>query len=116
MAFSEFEKKRFEQITSRYIEGRRPPPHIRSELDLGFRVTGQSIEIFEIRPVWRGDPKETIEIRVAKATYVKTQKAWKIYWQRADLKWHRYDPGLSVPSLEEVLAIINQDEYGCFYG
>ena len=116
MAFSEFEKKRFEQITNRYIERRRPPPHIRPELDLGFRVTGQSIEIFEIRPVWRGDPKEKIEICIAKATYVKTHKIWKIYWQRVDLKWHRYDSGLSVANLEEVLEIIDQDEYGCFYG
>jgi len=55
------------QITSRYIEDRRPPPHIRPELDLGFRVIGQSIEIFEIHPIWRGDPKEKIKICVAKA-------------------------------------------------
>ncbi|MGH8716972.1 MAG: DUF3024 domain-containing protein [Burkholderiales bacterium] len=29
---------------------------------------------------------------VAKATYVKAQDVWKVFWQRADLKWHRYDP------------------------
>jgi len=116
MAFSEFEKKRIEKIIGRYIESRRPPPHIRTKLDLGFRVTGQSFELFEIRPPWRGDPKEKLEHPYAKATFVKTQKVWKIYWQRADLKWHRYEPVPTQASLEDVLAMIEHDEYHCFYG
>ena len=116
MAFSEFEKKRYSQIVEQYVEGRRPPPHIRPELDLGFRLTGQSVEIFEIRPVWRGAPGEKIELAVVKTTYVKAYDAWKIYWQRADLKWHLYEPGELVETLEQVLAVVQQDEYGCFYG
>jgi hypothetical protein len=40
------------------MQQRRPPPHVRQKLDLGFRVTGQSVEIFEIRPAWRGPVDE----------------------------------------------------------
>lgn len=116
MALSEFETKRYEQIVGRYIEGRRPPPHVRPELDLGFRIAGQSVEIFEIRPVWRGAPGEKIEIPVAKTTYVKSSGIWKVYWQRADLKWHRYGPDAEVRSLEDFLAVVERDECGCFYG
>ncbi|MGD2083396.1 MAG: DUF3024 domain-containing protein [Chromatiales bacterium] len=88
---------------------------MRKELDLGFRMEGQSVEIFEIRPFWR-EPEKTIEGAVAKATYVRTQGIWKVYWQRADLKWHRYDPHPEASTIEEVLDIVDADEYCCFFG
>lgn len=116
MAFSEFETKRCEQIVGRYIEDRRPTPNIRPELDFGFRIFGQSVELFEIRPVWRGAPGEKMEHAVAKATYVKVRSVWKVFWQRANLKWHSYEPNPEVNSLEDFLAVVERDEYGCFYG
>lgn len=57
-----------------------------------------------------------MESPVAKATYVKAQKIWKVYWQRADLKWHRYDPDPEVKKIEEFLVVVEKDEFGCFYG
>ena len=51
MAFSEFEIKRIQKIIGKYIERHRPPVHLRDEVDLSFRVKGQSVEIFEIRPL-----------------------------------------------------------------
>jgi hypothetical protein len=116
MAFSEFEIKRYEQIVGRYVEGRRPAPSIRPKLDLGSRVKGQTVEIFEIRPVWRGKAGEKMESPVAKATYVKARRIWRIFWQRADLKWHSYEPVAEVVNLEDFLAVVERDEYGCFYG
>ena len=115
MAFSEFEKKRAERIIGHFIEKRRPPPHIRPKLDLGFRVSGQSIEIFEIRPAWR-NPTVRREHSVAKATYVKTQGIWRVFWQRANLKWYRYDPVPEVESLEQFVSLVAEDEYACFFG
>ncbi len=115
MALSEFEAKKIEKEVGAFVEKRRPPPHIRPELDLGFRVKGQSVEIFEIRPLWN-NPKERIEEPVAKATYVKTQRVWKVYWQRADLKWHRYDPDPEVDTLSEFLDLVDRDECACFFG
>ena len=115
MALSEFELKKCEKVVGEFVEKRRPPPHIRKELDLGFRIKGQSVEIFEIRPLWN-DPEKRIEEAVAKTTYVKTSKEWNVYWQRADLKWHRYEPNPSVKSLEEFLDLVEKDEYACFFG
>ncbi len=115
MALSEFEIKKCEKSVGEFMKKRRPPAHVRNELDLGFRIQGQSVEIFEIRPMWR-DPEKKIEEAVAKATYVRTQKVWKVYWQRADLKWHSYDPAPEVKSLEEFLDIVDRDEYACFFG
>ena len=115
MAFSELENKRVEKAVSAFMEKRRPPPHIRSQLDLGYRIKGQSLEIFEIRPYWR-NPSEKMEIPVAKTTYVRSQNVWKIYWQRADLKWHRYDPDPEVQGIDDFLRIVDADEYCCFFG
>lgn len=112
---SEFEQKKIDQVVSAFVLKRRPPAHIRSEVDLAYRLTNQSVEIFEIRPVWQGNG-ETHELPIAKATYVKTQRVWKLYWQRQDLKWHGYEPLPQARSLEEIIAEVDADPYGCFWG
>ena len=115
MAFSEFETKRIHKSIERYVEKNRPPENLREEVDLSFRITGQSVEIFEIRPLWN-DPKEKIEESIAKATYVKSRNLWKVFWQRADLKWHRYEPDPEVDSIEDFIEIVENDDYACFFG
>jgi hypothetical protein len=115
MALSELERKRYEKAVAKFLEARRPPSEIRPKLDLGFRLEGQSIEIFEIRPDWQ-DPNEKMENPVAKATYVKRAEEWRVYWQRADLKWHRYEPHPSASTIEEFLQVVDEDAYCCFFG
>ena len=115
MALSEFKAKRVEKLASQYVEAHRPPPHIRSELDIGFRISDQSLELFEIRPRW-DNPDEILEHGFAKTTYVKKTRLWKIYWLRQDLKWHRYDPVPEVASLEEFLSVVSEDAFACFHG
>lgn len=115
MALSEFESKQVERAVSGFMDRRRPPSHIRPKLDFGHRITGQNLELFEIRPRW-DDPSQKMESAIAKATYVKRTGNWKVYWQRADLKWHRYDPNPEVASVEEFLAVVEADEYACFFG
>ena len=94
---------------------RGPPAHVRPQLDLGFRITGQSLELFEIRPRW-DNPDEILEHDYAKTTYVKKSKSWKIYWMRQDLKWHQYEPVPEVSTLEEFLSVVQEDTYACFHG
>jgi len=115
MAISEFEIKRTESILSKFIEKRRPPAHVRDQVDINFRINGQSVEIFEIRPVWN-DPSTISEISVAKATYVKSQNVWKIYWMMSDLKWHLYEPAPTVKLIEDFVAIVDEDTHMCFWG
>jgi len=115
MALSEFEIKKCEKIVREYVEKHRPPAHLRNEVDLSFRIREQSVEIFEIRAMWN-DPTEKIEEFVAKATYVKSGNIWKIFWQRADLKWHSYQPEPEVKTLEEFLDVVERDEHCCFFG
>ena len=115
MALNDIERKRIEKVVDAFVQKRRPASHIRPKLDIGFRVAGQSVEIFEIRPRWN-QPDVKMEHPVAKATFVRNRAIWKIFWRRADLKWHGYGPLPAVASIEKFLAAVDKDEYGCFWG
>ncbi|MBW8015941.1 MAG: DUF3024 domain-containing protein [Planctomycetes bacterium] len=115
MAFEQFTYKKIEALTDEFVERRRPPVYLRQKIDISFRIDGQSVIIFEITPRWN-DPDEKIERTVAKTTFVKSRKIWKIYWQRADLKWHPYEPVRQIDRFEEFLDIVGEDAFGCFWG
>ena len=115
MTLSAIEVARIEKTMVEFLERVRPPAHIRSELDIGYRLSRQSIEIFEVRPQW-DNPKKKMESPVAKARYFKSRDTWSVYWQRADLKWHIYEPNAAVHTLADFLAVVEKDEYGCFFG
>jgi hypothetical protein len=116
MAFNELEHAKLHKVVAAFVEAIRPPPHIRPELDLGFRILGQSVEIFEIRPKWRGEPGQMLEHSVAKAAFVKSTGTWRVYWQRADLKWHAYQPAPQVGTIELFLGLVSEDKHACFFG
>ena len=98
-----------------YMAKVRPTPDLRDQLDLSYEIVGQSVLLNEIRPVWRR-PGETMRIGYAKATYVKSRDLWKVYWKRADLKWHPYPPTPTVGTLRAFLKLVDQDACGCFKG
>ena len=115
---NDLEIQRIKNAVSRFIEKRRPPVEMREELDIGYRFDGRSIEIFSIRPPWdqTGKSDEKVESATAKGTFRKSQNQWFVYWQRADMKWHRYPTPEPVLTVEEFLDIVDRDEYGCFFG
>lgn len=98
-----------------FISRVRPPEHIRDKLDISYKIEGQSIIIFEIRPQW--DKPEIIrEHPVAKTTFVKAKNHWKAFWIRADLKWHNYTPKPFVKSIIEFTQLVEEDKLHCFWG
>ncbi|HET8700935.1 MULTISPECIES: DUF3024 domain-containing protein [Alcaligenaceae] len=113
MAFTELELARVHRTMTAYIAQRRPRPEIRAQLDIGYSVESQSVIIHEDRQLYDGS--RLLE-PVAKATWVRTQKVWKIFWMRADLRWHSYEPLARVRTLNQVLEGIDADPYGCFWG
>jgi len=113
MAFNDIESQLIKRDLVAFMAKRRPPAPIRHELDLGYRIEGQSIVIFEVRPVWQGKPGEAMEHAVAKITYIRTKKIWMVYWMRANLQWYQYE---SAMTFADALAIVAIDESGCFFG
>jgi len=103
------------ELMENYIERTRPPEHIRHDLDIGYRIDNQSIILFEIRPAFR-NPMELQESPYAKATYVKAENKWKVYWMRGNLKWTLYDPKPKVKNLKDFLKLVAEDKFHCFKG
>ncbi|MBS1556514.1 MAG: DUF3024 domain-containing protein [Bacteroidetes bacterium] len=103
------------EVMENFLAEKRPPENIRTELDIGYKIEGQSVFIFEIRPQW--DNKSVIqEHAIAKATYVKSKGNWKVFWMRANLRWYPFDPKPTVKKLADFVRLVDQDEYGCFWG
>lgn len=98
-----------------FIARKRPPEHIRPKLDIGYKIEGQSIIIFEIRPQW-DKPEIILEHSFAKTTFVKSKNNWKVFWMRTDLKWHRYTPTPAVNTVLEFAKLVEEDEHHCFWG
>lgn len=57
MAFMKEELDQYRKTINTYIEKRRPPEHLRNQVDLSFRIQNQSVEIFEVRPRFN-DPQK----------------------------------------------------------
>jgi hypothetical protein len=47
MPLNDIEKKRIEYALYKFLAKRRPPSHIRKDLDIGNRLSGQSIELLK---------------------------------------------------------------------
>lgn len=98
-----------------FLERRRPPEHIRPKLDITYKIEGQSVVINTLRPQWN-DPSRIIESGVAKATFVKSQNQWKVFWLRANLKWYPYDVKPTVTTLSDFIKLVEEDKHACFWG
>ena len=116
MAFSDDETEIIlGQLEDEFWTHRRPPLHLRDEVREGHRIEDQSIELFLNRPVFQRPGKWTEE-KIAKIRYIRSRDVWEIYWQRADLKWHRYEPYPKAKTLSAALSKINEDAHACFFG
>jgi hypothetical protein len=105
-----------EATVKEFVEKMRPEDaEIRKQLDYGYSYDGKTFILFEIRPVWM-DPTEIQHSKFTKIRYYKSREEWNLYWMRASGKWDLYNPFPIATHLEQMLQIIDKDEYGCFFG
>ena len=111
---NDMERKRIEDAIAAFMEKRRPAVDVRHEIDHNYCFDGKSIEIFSGRVGF--EPDQWVEEAIAKARYVKERELWLVYWNRADQKWHKYDPVPEVRTVAAFLKVVDEDEYCCFFG
>jgi hypothetical protein len=116
MSFTDVEIARYAGLIEKLIWAkRRPPLHLRDKVREGQRIEGYEIELFLVRPLFF-DPTRRVECSIAKTCYVKSRKVWRVFWKRADGKWHRYAPRPEVKSFDNFLRLVDEDANGCFWG
>lgn len=115
MPIPETELRECLRAVGAFVEKRRPPVEIRDRLDLRADIEGSAVVINEVRPAYN-NPKVIRHHPVAKAKWIGTQKRWRLYWMRADMKWHAYDAGRPLKSIAEILAEVDRDPHSCFFG
>jgi Protein of unknown function (DUF3024) len=97
------------------IEKRRPKPEIRHLVDMKAELKKQELVLYEVRPRY-DDGSKTHANPVAKAKWIDAQGRWRLYWMRADLKWHLYEPGQHLEDISSIIDEIDRDPFGCFWG
>ena len=81
----------------------------------GYRIKGNAVELFESRPAFRA-PRQWQDHAVAKFRYVATRRVWQLYCQFRDLKWHAYKPCFESRNLGRLVAEVERDPTGIFWG
>ena len=114
MAFSELELKRIDRTVGALCRRVSRPEHA-DQLRFVYEVDGHSVSIYEERPPWDGAGEWT-RMGVARFRYRRTRGSWTLSWMRRDLKWHVYDADAMPADLESLVALVNQDECGAFFG
>ena len=98
-----------------FIQKRRPKPEIRHLLDMKAELNKQELIISEVRQNFRDSTKMDTH-PVAKAKWIDSQGRWRLYWMRADLKWHTYEPGEHLEDISSIISEVDKDPFGCFWG
>lgn len=114
MALTEHERRRIDRTLVEFCE-RHNRPELKDQLSLEYEVEGHNVTLFERRPRWDGAPGHT-DHPVAKFKFVRTAAEWRLFWQRADLKWHAYTPRPSSRDLSDLVDEVDQDPHACFFG
>jgi hypothetical protein len=114
MAFSELELKRIDRTVGDLCR-RKSPPQYAGELRFIYRIDGHAVSIYEERLPWRGSGPWTSH-GIARLRFTRARRTWALYWMRQDLKWHRYEPEPPSPVLATLVAVVEADEFGAFFG
>jgi hypothetical protein len=114
MALTQLEHKRIDRTVGELCR-RHSPIELADSLRFVHRIEGRAVSIYEERPPWRGDGPWTSH-GVARFRFSRVSGLWTLYWLRQDLKWHRYLPVPPSADLGILVAVVEADEYGAFFG
>lgn len=95
----------------------RVPEHARHQLYVECEIAPRHLTIVERRAPWREDyGPEWTRFPIARLHYSKAARAWSLYWRDRNLRFHAYDLLAPSPHVEDLLAEIDRDPTGIFWG
>jgi Protein of unknown function (DUF3024) len=114
LALSEFEKQRVIKVFSAYCETK-VPHHISDQFRVEFELRGNEVKLFEFRP-YRLDKSKWISHKVARLKKEIDTNTWYLYYADRNERWHLFEPYPSDKDIEKLLAEVEKDSTGIFWG
>jgi len=114
VAFDELELKRIERTVGELCRRCSPPEHA-DELRTVYEVASHSVTMYEERSPWDGAGEWTPR-GIARLRFYRSRRECQLYWMRQDLRWHLYDPDEMPADLDSLVAVVEADKYGAFFG
>ena len=103
-------------VTEAFCENR-VPDRLRDNVQLKCLRRGNSITISERRPPWRVDlGPDWTEFKVAQLRYDPAEGTWSLYCRDRHERWFLYDDVGPASSVAPLLAEIDEDPTGIFWG
>jgi hypothetical protein len=93
----------------------RIPLHARDKVRISFRWVGSKVTIFEHRPLFL-EPDKWTEISVAQFRFNQDSSDWSLYCSDRNSRWHPYLESPSRGTISDLLAEVNDDPTGIFWG
>lgn len=97
------------------LADRRVPVHVRDKYVLQYQISRHDVVLLEKRPYYR-DPSQWIESPVAKFRLNRKAGLWELFCRDRNSKWHRYEPLPSAGRFANLVAEVDEDPTGIFWG
>ena len=92
------------------------PPHALHQVNLSYKIRGNSITIFENRAPWRIDIKEWTSMPIAQIRFDEKTGEWTLFCADRNDRWHEYYDIVPTKDIDKILAEIDEDPTGIFWG
>jgi len=94
---------------------RKAPPEVSEQLRLVYKVQGDAVMLQEERPAI-GVPGAWVQTRVARLRYDPKGRRWTLYCADRGGRWRAYKGIAATVSLDGLIAEIDRDPSGIFWG
>lgn len=103
----------------RWVDSRndRLPERARGQIRYELDVADRHLTLYECRPPWRAEyGPDWTRFPIVRFHYTKARREWATYWRDRNSKFHRFD--LLAPSrqIEALMAEVDADSTGIFWG
>ncbi len=112
MAFTPEQLSECVREVGRFVAKRRPPPHVREQVDLRAEIKKTEILLVHRRRI----PGKEYDSPIAKVRWIAARRVWILYWMRANFKWLAYETERPLLTIGAALDEVDRDSFGCFFG
>ena len=114
MSLSEFEKQRVIKIFSAYC-AMKAPHHISDQFRVEFELRGDEVKLYESRP-YRLDKSQWISNKIARFKKDAATNCWFLYYVGKNGQWRLLEQHPPDKDIEKMLAFVENDTAGIFWG